>query len=227
MKIRYEDLILYAGDELDPIDRRRVEDAVRADPALKRELDMLQMQDKILRDMPLMEPRRDLVLPALERARRRHVVLPAIFRFVPFMARAASIMLLAGAVWFIWLRPQRGMEVARNAPAELTCVPNDVEVNERIGLMRAAIARLRAPQARAPALHEADGPDTRPLQKRMTGLRDVCRASAVPQRAPAARALDSRMNGIRSRMDEIREGLGRMNPSFQVELWIKGKGCRI
>ncbi|MBU1694964.1 MAG: hypothetical protein KKC51_13505 [Verrucomicrobia bacterium] len=206
MKISHEELLLYASGELPPDRRARFEEALRADPAAQKALEELRAQEQQLARLPLLQPSRDLVAPALAAARRRP---PVFFSFaMPVLAAAAAVLALGGAIWLLWLRSP-GVQVARDTPAPKPgVIVSDVELGERIAQLRMALARLARPAPGPEQSAEPEASVVAGLRGRMDNLKTLCRPqmAALRPASPGA-VLDRRMRQLKTQMDTVREDL--------------------
>lgn len=201
MKISHEELLLYASGELPPDRAARVEEALRSDPAARRALAELRDQEAQLARLPLLEPGRDLVAPALAAARRpRLLVFPA-----PLLAAAAALLALGGLLWALWLRKPE-VQVAREeiAPAP-GAIASDEELGERIARLRVAVGGLVSPEPARTA--EPEFSPVAGLRGRVDHLKGLCRAQGAGRETLPGSAMDRRVRDLKSRLESARENI--------------------
>ncbi|HOW97005.1 MAG TPA: hypothetical protein P5567_11690 [Kiritimatiellia bacterium] len=221
MKISHEELLLYAGGELTPDRRARVEEALRSDPEARKALAEFQEQEARLARLPVLEPGRDLVAPALTAARRRKTA-RVLFLYPAWRAAAAALLLLlGGAAWRLWRRAP-GIQVARDTTHPPAGLVSDDELAVRLSQLRAAVGGL-APAAPAPAL-EPEETFAADVKERLETLQGLCRSQVAATRPARPGAdFDRRMQQLKSQMDTAREDLLKIEIPADDE--IAGRGA--
>lgn len=215
MKISPEELLLYASGELPPDRAARVEEALRSDPEARRALAELRDQEAQLARLPILEPGRDLVGPALAAARR-----PRLLSFpAPLLAAAAVLLALGGLLWALWLR-KPAVQVARDAPPPAGLVSDD-ELAARLAGIRMALGGMTSPGS-VPS-PEPEGAFAADVRERLETLQGLCRSPVAASRSERPGAvLDRRMWQLKSRMNATREDLLKIEAPDDDEIARQG-----
>lgn len=198
-------LLLYESGELSAEERALLERRLETDEALRGELEALRRQGRLLAALPALVPGRDLVQPALFRARSARSRRAWMRMALPL---AASLALMLGGFRLLRPRMDRPLAAITEPSDGREVFPGDAEIQEGLASLRRALENRSAPPV-------ADGKSSvrrepqafHVARSHLDRLQTPYRPAT--ERAPAGRtdALQDRMDHLRLQMEDAREHL--------------------